>query len=105
MKEEIQVAIEFLSKHLFKSFNESDLNEVKENLSQILHERFTGHWYEDKPMKGQAYRSIRYRRMDKDIDPVFDCLFKRCEKIFNNPFKFPFQDFTLWIDPGEVSCR
>ena len=107
MKQEIHEAVEFLSKYLFKYFSENDLNEVKENLNQILNERYTGHWYETKPMKGQAYRSIRYRRSDKELDPVFECLFKRCKNIFevNYKFQFPLQDFTLWVDPGEVSCR
>jgi hypothetical protein len=108
MIEEIHEAIEFLTKHLFQNYfnNSNDLAVIKETLKEILNERFTGHWYETKPMKGQAYRSIRYRKFDKDLDPVFECLFKRCKNIIDsNKFKFPLQDFTLWIDPGEVSCR
>lgn len=110
MKEEIQEAIEFLVKNLFKtnlnSFNENEISELRANLSQILHERYQGHWYDDKPYKGQGYRSVRFRRNDKDLDPALVELFKRCSNILDlNKFKFPLNDFTLWVDPGEVSCR
>ncbi|XP_061815359.1 protein BTG3 [Nerophis lumbriciformis] len=73
-----------------------------EKLHGALEEKFQGHWYPDNPSKGQAYRCIRVN-MSKCQDPE---LLRACRESGVN-----FSDLglppalTLWVDPGEVSCR
>ena len=106
MKEEIKEGVEFLRQFLIKYGNglsslEIDLFAVK--LTDLLLERYSNHWYETQPLKGQAFRCLRLKRAENYIDPVLDKLLKTM-KLNINQLGLP-NDFTLWIDPGEVSVR
>ena len=106
MREEIREGVEFLRQFLIKYGNdlssmEIDLFAVR--LTEMLLERYANHWYESMPLKGQAFRCLRLKRSENYIDPVLDKLLKEM-KLNINQLGLP-NDFTLWIDPGEVSVR
>lgn len=106
MKEEIRVGVEFLRQFLTKYGNklhqaQIDLFALK--LALMLEERYENHWYETMPMKGQAFRCLRVKRSENYVDPVLEKLLFDL-KLNLNQLGLP-NDFTLWIDPGEVSVR
>jgi protein Tob/BTG len=108
MKEELQAAIDFICKRFFTFTVDSQihLERVRQTLLDILQERYSGHWYSDKPLKGQAYRCIRLRKNEEHHDYIVDRLVKQL-KTLNIDIESSLckVDITLWIDPGEVSYR
>ena len=106
MKEEIHVGVEFLRQFLSKYGNQLTqeiIDKFASRLTTILHERYINHWYINIPLKGQAFRCLRLRRSENYIDPVLEQILKElCLTL--NQLGLP-NDFTLWIDPGEVSVR
>ena len=106
MKEEIRVGVEFFRQFLTKygiQLAASQIDLFAERLTSILHERYVNHWYADMPMKGQAFRCLRLKRSENYIDPVLEKTLSDL-KLNLNQLGLP-NDFTLWIDPGEVSVR
>ncbi|XP_042296555.1 protein BTG3-like isoform X2 [Sceloporus undulatus] len=105
MKDDVGKAVRFLCR-IVKTRNEKvdkeRVDKFGEHLIAILCERYTGHWYPEKPMKGQAYRCIRINRNS----PVDESLLKACKEsgLEYSELKLP-REFTLWIDPGDVCCR
>jgi len=55
------------------------------------------------PMKGQAFRCLRLKRSENYIDPTLEAILKQLNLSLSQ-LGLP-NDFTLWIDPGEVSVR
>ncbi|XP_053547078.1 protein BTG3-like [Bombina bombina] len=104
MRCEIEAAVTFLVKVLAlkKNLKPSQLAVLGENMIIQLNHKYTGHWYPDKPLRGQAYRCIR-------INPwqyVDDALLQACVRsnIEYSKLGLP-EEMTLWIDPYEVSGR
>ncbi|KAH0631418.1 hypothetical protein JD844_005738 [Phrynosoma platyrhinos] len=61
MKDDVGKAVRFLCRIVRTRNEKVDKERVEkfgERLIAILCERFTGHWYPEKPMKGQAYRQV-----------------------------------------------
>ncbi|XP_060639868.2 protein BTG3-like [Anolis sagrei] len=105
MQEEVEKGVRFLCRMVRNRNEKVDKQRVErfgECLVAILCERYTGHWYPEKPLKGQAYRCIRINRNQ----PVDDSLLKACKDcgLEYSELKLPWE-FTMWIDPGEVCCR
>ncbi|KAM4703022.1 maternal B9.10 protein-like [Rhinophrynus dorsalis] len=103
MKDEILAGVDYI-KTLVNRFHHLDplkLEMFAKKLSEILCQRYTGHWYPDKPIKGQAYRCIRSNRHQRDESIMEACA--------HSGFKYSDlslpKEITLWIDPYEVSCR
>ncbi|CAJ0922903.1 unnamed protein product, partial [Ranitomeya imitator] len=85
--------LEILDSTTYKTFGE--------NLATVLCRRFTGHWYPENPIKGQAYRCIRVNTQYRDDSILEACALTH---IGFRDLALP-KEFTLWIDPFEVSCR
>ena len=105
MKRELESGVNFLADFIRRNgtLDEEEINEIAQCLRVLLQERYVLHWYEKYPYKGQAYRCIRVRN-DEPLDPVFVHLFNKFPKL--NVYKLGLPNgFSLWIDPGEVSCR
>ncbi|KAE8594227.1 hypothetical protein XENTR_v10019507 [Xenopus tropicalis] len=103
MREEIVTGVNYL-KALACRFHRLDPMVVEafgERLVEILCRRYTGHWYPEKPMKGQAYRCIRINRHQTDESIAEACAL--CGISYTD-LSLP-KEITLWIDPYEVSCR
>ncbi|KAM9299483.1 maternal B9.10 protein-like [Gastrophryne carolinensis] len=100
---EIEAAVDFLLKILSLKKKRLDLlDALGRNLACLLAERYSGHWYPERPTQGQAYRCIR-------INPwqyVDESLLKACTLCGLEYSKLPLPDeMTLWIDPYEVCGR
>ncbi|KAG8181257.1 hypothetical protein JTE90_013028 [Oedothorax gibbosus] len=104
MKEEILAAVNFLTRLVGKNEDlSSDQVEVFQNsLGTILMEKFDGHWFPEKPCKGQAYRCIRVNGNERR-DPVLEQAAEMCGLEYEN-LKLPVE-LTVWVDPLEVCCR
>eukprot|EP00019_Armaparvus_languidus_P010106 CAMPEP_0168579274 /NCGR_PEP_ID=MMETSP0420-20121227/120_1 /TAXON_ID=498008 /ORGANISM="Pessonella sp." /LENGTH=276 /DNA_ID=CAMNT_0008613201 /DNA_START=122 /DNA_END=952 /DNA_ORIENTATION=+ len=100
MKTEIENAIWYISK-LVHNCTEQQTQALKDVLTEKLEERFSGHWYEDDPERGSAYRSICVengtpeRLLSEALTSV---------GLQENCFG-PDSDFLLFIDPFHVSVK
>ncbi|KAJ7997502.1 hypothetical protein DPEC_G00229690 [Dallia pectoralis] len=104
MKEEIAVAVFFVAR-LVKRHGSLDA-ERRERfaaaLTSALFETYKAHWYPDTPGKGQAYRCLRMNRAQRR-DPVLATACMRSSVPYEG-LGLPLE-ITIWVDPGEVSCR
>ncbi|KAM9788716.1 maternal B9.10 protein-like [Neosynchiropus ocellatus] len=104
MKEEIAAAVFFVAR-LVKRYGCVD-NDSRERfaaaLTSSLFENYKNHWHPSVPARGQAYRCLRMNRVQLR-DPV---LLQACERssVRYEDLGLP-QELTVWVDPGEVSCR
>ncbi|XP_041865363.1 protein BTG4 [Melanotaenia boesemani] len=104
MKEEIAAAVFFMAR-LVKRYGCLG-NESRERfaaaLTSVLFESYKNHWHPSAPSKGQAYRCLRMNRVRLQ-DPVLQ---QACERsgVRYEDLGLP-QELTVWVDPGEVSCR
>ncbi|KFM60104.1 hypothetical protein X975_24048, partial [Stegodyphus mimosarum] len=104
MKEEVYAAVNFLTRLVRTNENLSaDQVEVfQRSLGSILMDKFKGHWFPEKPCKGQAYRCIRVNGRERR-DPVLEQAAEMCGLQYEN-LKLPVE-LTVWVDPLEVCCR
>ncbi|XP_075047017.1 protein BTG1-like [Mixophyes fleayi] len=103
MRAELVAGVEFI-KTLVNRFHKLDLVMVEvfgEKLAEILCHKYIGHWYPEKPMKGQAYRCIRTNMHDMD-ESVLEA--RVHSGLRYQELTLP-KEVTVWIDPYEVSCR
>ncbi|KAK9517590.1 hypothetical protein VZT92_022949 [Zoarces viviparus] len=104
MRREIAAVLFFLKRLMINGgkLESHKIDLFVERLAVALQEKFKGHWYPENPSKGQAYRCIRMNRLHRQ-DPV---LLRACRE---SGIQFCdlrlSREFTLWVDPGEVSCR
>ncbi|XP_053307986.1 protein BTG3-like [Spea bombifrons] len=104
MHEEIKLGASYIVR-LLNRHQRLDSEQEKtftETLTSILRDRFEGHWYPDKPQKGQAYRCVRIEQSLLVDDSVLQACVRsglRCSQL-----ALP-RDMYLWIDPEEVTCR
>ncbi|KAM9348046.1 protein BTG4 [Symphorus nematophorus] len=104
MKEEIAAAVFFVAR-LVKRYGCLD-NEGRERfaaaLTSVLFESYKNHWHPNAPTKGQAYRCLRMNRVQLQ-DPVLQQACEQSAARYED-LGLP-QELTVWVDPGEVSCR
>ncbi|XP_047199509.1 protein BTG4 [Hippoglossus stenolepis] len=104
MKEEIAAAVFFVAR-LVKRYGCLD-NHGRERfataLTSALFENYKNHWHPKAPTKGQAYRCLRMNGVRLQ-DPVLQ---QACERsaVRYQDLGLP-HELTVWVDPGEVSCR
>lgn len=104
MKEEIAAAVFFVAR-LVKRYGSLE-RDGRENfaaaLTSVLFENYKNHWYPKTPCKGQAYRCLRMNRV-LPWDPVLQ---QACDRssVRYEELGLP-EELTVWVDPGEVSCR
>lgn len=68
MQVEIAHAIDFLGRLLHSKLSQDMLKAFKEELSQLLKERFTDHWDPQQPYRGNGFRAIS--NFNGQLDPV-----------------------------------
>ncbi|KAG8549362.1 hypothetical protein GDO81_021469 [Engystomops pustulosus] len=103
MREELLAGVGYI-KTLANRFNKLDPVKVEifgDHLLKTLTKKFTGHWYPEKPVKGQAYRCIRINQHDREETILEACVHSSLKY---QDLSLP-KEMTLWIDPYEVSCR
>lgn len=99
---EVQVALNFVISYLYNKLPRRRVNIFGEELEKALKDKFSGHWYPDKPFRGSAYRCL------KTGDPV-DAVLDRAARESGIPIQdilenLP-EELAVWVDPGEVSYR
>jgi protein Tob/BTG len=102
MKAEIRCAVDFISQLMVGSkLPYQFVDPFRRRLEQVLLQRFKGHWNQDKPLKGSAYRCIRIN--EKKLDP----LVSEAAKVtgLSDIRQYLPKEFTMWIDPKDVSYR
>ena len=101
MKEEVHCACEFLSRMLeTRNLPIQFVTVFKKRLEELLLTRFKNHWDTANPSKGSAYRCIR---INGRLDPVI----RDAAKVtgLSDISTYLPAEFTMWIDPREVSYR
>jgi len=78
-----------------------DLADFESKLVNDLKSEYVGHWYPERPLKGSAFRCLRINQNGSGslIEKAARC--SGFEWVTNCLPK----EFTIWIDPGEVSYR
>jgi len=79
------------------------VNLFGEELERALREKFNGHWYPEKPMRGSAYRCIKTGT--GSVDPVLDIAARESGIPVQDVLENLPQELAVWVDPGEVSYR
>ena len=85
-----------------RNVNESQLQKFRENLIEVLQQRYCDHWFPERPFKGSGYRCVR---INGKMDPIIGKAGDNCG--LSSAFlhsTFP-SELTMWIDPLEVSYR
>lgn len=107
MKEEIEAAARFLTLLVSRSnqsavISEEQLQTFKRHLIRLFEERFHDHWFPERPQRGQAFRCIRLNGGSRS-DPLIQQAALETGLDYGD-LKLPVE-FTMWVDPKEVSCR
>ena len=101
MKEEVHCACEFFSRMLeSKNLPHQFANQFRIRLEELLSQRFKNHWDTRNPNKGSAYRCIR---INSKMDPIVREAAKATG--LKDISKYLPAEFTMWIDPRDVSYR
>ncbi|XP_078507218.1 maternal B9.15 protein-like [Lissotriton helveticus] len=104
MREELLAGVEYVVSLANRrhSLDPQKLEIFREELTALLCQKYTGHWYPDRPTKGQAYRCIRLSKEH----PADASLLQACvhSGLVFAQLTLP-KVMTLWIDPYEVCCR
>ena len=101
MKVEVACACEFLARMLMtRHVPYQFIRPFSQRLEELLTVRFENHWFPENPGKGSAYRCIR---INGRMDPVVT----EAAKVtgLTDIGSFLPKEFTMWIDPSEVSYR
>ncbi|KAL0995002.1 hypothetical protein UPYG_G00130510 [Umbra pygmaea] len=104
MKEEIAAAVFFVARLVKRhgSLETERRDRFSAALTSALFENYKSHWYPQTPLKGQAYRCLRMNRAQRR-DPVLESACLRSSVPYEG-LGLPLE-ITIWVDPGEVSCR
>ncbi|KAI5089468.1 protein BTG4 [Silurus meridionalis] len=104
MKEEIAATVFFVARLAKKhgKLERSSRERFAVAFTSVLFETYKSHWYPEKPCKGQAFRCLRMNKAQMR-DPVIGRACKQ-SNIDYEDLGLP-KEITIWVDPGEVSCR
>jgi len=101
---EVRSATQFFSKNLLHNdFNDHHAEAFKNALLKCLTQRFFGHWHPESPEKGSAFRCVSVQ--NGHLDPVLRDAARIAGVEDSIIVKALPPNFSLWIDPGEVSVR
>lgn len=104
MIEEVNFATEFMKKFMKRNLLSSEkIDEFVSCLTTTIKNYYLDHWFPDQPNKGNGYRCIRI--VSNKVDPLLSKAGRCCglsDKILLQMFP---AEFTMWIDPDEVSYR
>ena len=99
---EINIALNFVISYMYNKLPRRRVNIFGEELEKALQEKFEGHWYPNKPMKGSAYRCLK---TGDPIDPVLEKAAQEAGMEIREIKENLPEDLAVWVDPGEVSYR
>lgn len=99
---EVQVALNFVISYLYNKLPRRRVNIFGEELEKALKEKFSGHWYPDKPFKGSAFRCLK---TGDPVDPVLERAARESGVPIQDILENLPAELAVWVDPGEVSYR
>jgi protein Tob/BTG len=106
---EISSACDFLKSMIGKVVSTQLAQQFRDTLHSKLSDRFKNHWFPATPTKGHAFRCIQSSsgRTDPLLASVLVQVMKGGEKQRRTVIQaLPGRgEFTIWIDPGEVTLR
>ena len=82
--------------------SETQLNHLSSVLFNLMMSKYRQHWYPEKPIRGSGYRCIR---IDGKMDPLIGQALKICGLENDILYSHFTPDFSMWIDPREVSYK
>eukprot|EP01102_Stenamoeba_stenopodia_P008766 TRINITY_DN2559_c0_g1_i1.p1 TRINITY_DN2559_c0_g1~~TRINITY_DN2559_c0_g1_i1.p1 ORF type:complete len:250 (+),score=23.04 TRINITY_DN2559_c0_g1_i1:211-960(+) len=111
MKTECRAAAEWWGSIISKQglANEpAQISKFQTSLQHLMESKYTGHWYEAQPWRGNAYRSIAVDRRSKPykIDEML-VIAAESAMIMDLPTRLMpiYTHITMWVDPGECTVR
>lgn len=102
MKKELQSAVSFVSDLLSKKVSVNTATIFRQTLLRLLVSHYQDHWFPEKPYRGSAYRCIR---INHKMDPLLAKAGIACGFTETQLFNLLPNEFTMWVDPREVSYR
>jgi len=105
MLKEVHTAIFFLKEILARNSLIADdkIDKFCSVLERLLYQKFEKHWHPQKPFLGSAFRCIRITQIY--MDPDFDKAASLSGLTIKDLLLTLPQEFTMWIDPDDVSYR
>eukprot|EP00914_Ancora_sagittata_P022580 GHVO01044832.1.p1 GENE.GHVO01044832.1~~GHVO01044832.1.p1 ORF type:complete len:185 (+),score=27.11 GHVO01044832.1:352-906(+) len=103
MIEEVDSAVGFLVKILSANVPSDSTDCFKEMMQMVMVDHYQNHWFPEKPFKGSGYRCIRI--VNNRMDPLVARAGARIGLTEEQLLGILPPEFTLWVDPREVSYR
>lgn len=103
MIEEVDSAVGFLAKILSTNMNSNRMDCFKEMMQMVMVDHYQNHWFPEKPFKGSGYRCIRI--VNNRMDPLVARAGATIGLSEEDLLGILPPEFTLWVDPREVSYR
>lgn len=97
----VNLILRFVQNSTLRKNNTQGLQQFKERLFTAVVDMYTDHWYPDRPMKGSAFRCLRINQ--NGSESLIEKTAKNCDATWIVE-GLP-KEFTIWIDPSEVSYR
>lgn len=79
-----------------------NIDAFRTELTKILNENYRGHWYEEDPIRGSAFRALSF---DQHLDPR---LWRAGEAAGITDIErklYRVRDYIMWVNPGQVRVR
>jgi len=111
MKTEARAAAEWWGSIISKqglSNEQVQIAKFQTSLQHLMESKYTGHWYEAQPWRGNAYRSIAADRRSKPykIDEMLTIAAESAMIMdFSTRLMPIYTHVTMWVDPGECTVR
>jgi len=106
MIEEVDSAVSFLTRMLSNTrvpLQGDTILTFKEMLQVLMVDHYQNHWFPEKPFKGSGYRCIRI--VNQKMDPLLAKAGALVGVSENDLLNVLPREFTMWVDPNEVSYR
>ena len=86
-----------------RSLSDDKIEEFVSHLRKVLQNHYSNHWFPQQPNKGNGYRCLRI--VKNKLDPLLSKAGRCCGLSDKTLLEIFPAEFTLWIDPDEVSYR
>ena len=104
MIDEVDSATGFIARVLCKTRLDNDrLETFKEMLQLLMVNHYQNHWFPEKPFKGSGYRCLRI--VNQKMDPLIAKAGTMIGLTELDLLNLLPREFTMWVDPNEVSYR
>lgn len=105
MFREIKSGVQFLTDFLSRNniVPRYKIEQFSVTLEKLLCNKYDNHWFPNKPFQGSAFRCIRITQ--KIMDPEVEKAAIMSGVSFSELTNTLPKEFTMWIDPNDVSYR